>query len=147
MPKEINDFILELEELIKKAHETGDKYVFQDPAYDITDALEELENPFEAVEPILHLIERCPDIDYGGPGPFGSFLEKFYRKDSNVRYEDLLLESLQRKPTPYTIFLLERICRDKDNPDRPCYVKAIKAYADSDCLDDYWKEAIRSIEE
>jgi len=147
MKKEINDYILELEELIKEAHKTGDKYVFQDPAYDITDALEELENPFEAVEPILQLIERCPDIDYGGPGPFGSFLEKFYRKDSNVRYEELLLESLQRNPKPYTIFLLERMCRDKHNPDRPRYVRIIKTYADSECLNNSWKETIRNIEE
>ena len=147
MSKEINDYILELEKLIDEAHKTGDKYVFIDPAYDIMDALEELENPFEAVKPILQLIERSPYIDYGGPGPLGSFLEKFYHKDSNVSYEDLLLESLQRKPTNYTIFLLNRLCRVKDNPDSSRYVKAIKAYANSDCVDEFWKEAIRSIEE
>jgi len=147
MPKEINDYILELEQLINEAYEKGDKYIFIDPAYDITDELEALEKPYEAVEPILRLIERCPDIDYGGPGPFGTFLEKTYRKDSGTRYEDLLLESLQRNPTPYTIYLLARICNDKNNPERPRYVKIIKSYADSDCLDDYWKEAIRNIEE
>ena len=143
MPKEINDYVLELEELIKVAHKTGDKYIFQDPAYDITDELEKLEKPFEAVEPILHLIERSPDIDYGDPGPFGSFIEKFYHKG----YEELLIESLQRKPTRYTIFLLARICNDKSDPDRPRYVNIIKSYANSDCLDDNWKKIIQDIEE
>ena len=146
MPKEINDYIIELEELIKEAHKTGDKYVFQDPAYDITDELEKLENPFATVEPILRLIERSPDIDYGGPGPFGTFLEKFCCKGLNMGYEELLIESLQRKPTNYTIFLLNRICNDKNDPNRPHYVKIIKTYANSDCLSDFWKEAIRSIE-
>ena len=147
MPKEINDYIFELEELIRQAHETGDKYVFIDPAYDITDELEKLEKPFEAVELILRLIERSPKIDYGGPGPFGTFLEKFCQKGLNMGYEELLVESLQRKPTQYTIFLLMRICNDKNDPSRSRYVKIIKTDVDSDCLDDYWKEAIRSIEE
>jgi len=143
VPKAINDYISELEELIKEAHKTGDKYVFQDPAYNITDELEELEKPFEAVEPIMRLIERSPNIDYGGPGPFGSFIEKF----SHEGYEELLIESLQRKPTNYTIFLLNRICNDKNDPDRPRYVKIIKTYANSNYLSGFWKEAIRSIEE
>jgi len=143
MPKEINDYILELEKLIKEAHKTGDKYVFQDPAYDITDELEKLEKPFEAVEPVLRLIERGPDIDYGGPGPLGTFIENFYNKG----YEELLVESLQRKPTNYTIFLLNRVCNDKNDPDRHRYVKIIKSYANSNYLSDFWKEAIRNIEE
>ena len=146
MSKEINDYIQELEKCIDEAHKTGDKYNFIDPAYDIIEGIENLENPFEAVEPILRLIERSPDIDYGGPGPFGSFVEKF-SKTPEMNYEKLLVESLQRKPTEYTVYLLDRICRVKTYPDRPRYVKLIKTFADSDFLSDYWKEAIRSIEE
>jgi len=143
MKKEINDYILELEGLIIEAHKTGDKYVFQDSAYDIMDELESLENPFEAVEPILRLIERSPHIDYGGPGPFGNFIEKFWHKG----YEELLIESLQRKPTNYTIFLLIRICNDKNAPDRPRYIRIAKTYANSEYLSDFWKETIRNIKE
>jgi len=147
MRKEISDYIAEMEGLIAEAHKTGDKYAFQDPVYDITDELNELERPFEAVEPILRLIERSPDIDYGGPGPFGTFLEKFCRKGLDMGYEELLIESLRRKPTRYTIFLLARICNDKSDPDRPCYVKTIKQYANSDCLDDDWRKIIQDIGE
>lgn len=51
-----------------------------------------MENNFEAIEPILQLIERSPDIDYGGPGPLGSFLENYYKKG----YEELLLKSIEK---------------------------------------------------
>ena len=146
MSKEINDYIQELEKCINKAHETGDKYNFIDPAYDIIDDIEKLENPFEAVEPILRLIERSPHIDYGGPGPFGSFVESYY-KNPQMNYEELLIESLRRKPTAYTVYLLDRMCRDKAHPDRLHYVKLIKTFANSDFLSDFWKEAIQSIEE
>ena len=146
MQKEISGYIQNLEKCINEAHETGDKYKFIDPAYDIIDQIEKLQNPFEAVEPILRLIERSPDIDYGGPGPFGTFIESYY-KNPQMNYEGLLIESLQRKPTMYTVFLLDRMCRDKSHPDRPHYVRLIKTFADSDFLSDFWKDAIRSIEE
>lgn len=108
----IEEFIKELEVLIKNADEQKDKYAFQDPAYELIDELEESENTFDFIEPIFLLIERSPEIDFGGPGPLGSFLENFYHKG----YEEKLLESLKRKPTKYTIFLLLRLCNDVNNP-------------------------------
>jgi hypothetical protein len=144
--KTINDYISELENYIKVAHKTGDKYAFQDPAYDIIDELEEFENPFEAVEPIFRLIERSPAIDFGGPGPFGTFLEQFYKENPPMNFEESLIESLKRKPTEYTIYLLDRLCNDKDNPDRPRFVKLLKTFADCDCLSDFWKNAIAEAE-
>jgi hypothetical protein len=146
MQKTINDYISELENYIKVAHETGDKYAFQDPAYDIRDELEELENPFEAVEPIFRLIERSPDIDFGGPGPLGAFLERFYKKDPPMNLEESLIESLQRKPTMQTVYMLSRLCNDKNHPDRPRFVKLLKTFADCDFLDDFWKKSIEEEE-
>ena len=35
--------------------------------YDFTDELEQCEKPFDAVRPILELIESSPNIDFGGP--------------------------------------------------------------------------------
>lgn len=141
MKDKINNGIEQMEKAIHLANEKDDKYIFQDMAYDIMDEFETLENPFECVEAIFQLIERSPKVDYGGPGPFGSFLEQFYKKG----YEEKLIESLQRKPTEYTVFLLHRICNDKKNSDREKYVALIKTYANSDFLDDYWKETIQNI--
>jgi len=117
MEKKIEDYIYELEQLIERADKENDKYLFQDPAYEIMEEIEELDNAFEFVEPIFLLIERSPDIDFGGPGPFGSFLETFYHNG----YEDILVKSLQRKPKEYTIHLLERLCNDESNPKRKEY--------------------------
>lgn len=117
MGNEVEDYIYELEKLIALADQEKDKYLFIDPAYEIIDEIGELGNAFDFVEPIFLLVERSPDIDFGGPGPLGSFLEKFYHNG----YEDILVKSLQRKPKEYTIYLLERLCNDENNPKRKEY--------------------------
>lgn len=117
MGNEMEDYFYELEKLIALADQEKDKYLFIDPAYEIIDEIEELGNAFDFVEPIFLLVERSPDIDFGGPGPLGSFLEKFYHNG----YEDILVKSLQRKPKEYTIYLLERLCNDESNPKRKEY--------------------------
>ena len=76
MDARITELLEELKQAIDKAATTGDKYQFIDPAYDLTDELEQCEKPFDAVRPILELIESSPNIDFGGPGPLGSFMEK-----------------------------------------------------------------------
>jgi len=59
----------------------------------------------ELVEPILRFIEEHPDIDYGMPGPLTHFVEKYYRKG----YEAKLIESIRRRPTFATVWMLNRI--------------------------------------
>ncbi|BDD08087.1 hypothetical protein FUAX_05190 [Fulvitalea axinellae] len=125
------EILEKLESLILKAHESGDKYDFIDDAYDLTDEIEERENNIEFVEPILKLIERSPNIDFGGPGPLGSFIELHYKKG----YEEILVESLNRKPTEYTIFLLHRLINDKANPKRKTYLELLKVIAENPGLD------------
>ena len=112
MDARITELLEELKQAIDKAATTGDKYQFIDPAYDLTDELEQCEKPFDAVRPILELIESSPNIDFGGPGPLGSFMEKFYHEG----YEEELVASLKRKPTEYTISLMFRIIADEENP-------------------------------
>jgi len=125
------EILNKLESLILKAHENGDKYDFIDKAYDLTDQIEEYENNFEFVEPILKLIEKSPNIDFGGPGPLGSFVEQHYKKG----YEEILVNSLNRKPTEYTIHLLHRLINDKDNPKRNEYLNILKSIAKNQNLD------------
>lgn len=124
MEKKIEDYINELARLIELADNKRDKYLFQDPAYEIMDEIEELDNAFDFLEPIFLLVERSPDIDFGGPGPFGGFLEKFYHNG----YEDTLVKSLQRKPKKYTIYLLKRLCNDKNNPKTKEYCALLDSF-------------------
>lgn len=128
MTEQISSIIDRLETYIKKAEETGNKYDFIDPAYEVTEELDPLENNFDAVEPILLLIERSPDIDFGGPGPLGIFLENHYKKG----YEELLLISIERKPTEFTLHLLHRLINDRNNPNFQTYLDVMKKISLSD---------------
>ncbi|WP_286967777.1 hypothetical protein [Flavobacterium sp. UBA4854] len=120
----VEDFIEKLEGWINHAVDQDDKYAFQDPAYDLIEEIEDSKEAFDFVEPIFHLIERSPEIDYGAPGPFGSFLEKFYHKG----YEEKLIDSLKRQPKEYTVFLLHRLSNDTKNPKVEEYKKILKSF-------------------
>lgn len=88
-------------------------------------ALEGLRNSptaFDAVEPILRLMERNEDADFGTPGPFVHFVETFYRSG----YEDKLLESIRRKPTSHTLWMLNRIVNDVRGKQKILYIAAMK---------------------
>lgn len=59
----------------------------------------------EAVEPILQFMEGHPFIDYGAPGALVHFVEKFYARG----YETKLVESVKRRPTTTTVWMLNRV--------------------------------------
>ena len=118
MTEKITKIIHEIEAYIQTAEEADDASDYLEPISEIVDELIELENNFDAIQPILELIERSPDIDYGGPGPLGHFLEKHSKKG----YEELLLKSIDRKPTIYTLDLLHRLVTDKENPNHKIYI-------------------------
>lgn len=65
----------------------------------------------EAVEPLLQLIERHPLDDFGMPGAIVHFVERFYKKG----YEELLVKSINRKPTMHTVWMLNRIINGSEN--------------------------------
>ena len=67
-------------------------------------------NGCEAVEPILQFMENHPEVDYGTPGPLVFFVEAF------SCYERKLIKSIQRKPTPNTVGMLNRVINSKSDP-------------------------------
>jgi hypothetical protein len=68
----------------------------------------------EAIEPVLQFIERHPDIDFGTPGPLVHFVEQYYGQG----YEEKLLQSLARKPTMLTVWMLNRVINGTEEPAR-----------------------------
>lgn len=58
----------------------------------------------EVLARILALVEAFPDLDYGGPGPFGSLIEQ---KPVSA-YEAALLASLVRQPSTQVLGWLDR---------------------------------------
>ena len=66
----------------------------------------------ETVGPILQFMEEHPAIDLGAPGPLVHFIEGFCQKG----YEERLVDSVQRKPTSATVWLLNRIINGEMAP-------------------------------
>lgn len=77
---------------------------FIDAAYDLTERLAETDTS-EAIEPILKLMETHPEADFGNPGPIVHFVERYHRRG----YEQKLLESIGRRPTRHTLWMLNRL--------------------------------------
>lgn len=104
---------------------TSSDFVFQ--AYRLTEKWSAESDSYKAVEPILLFLEEHPDLDVGSPGPLVHFVEQF----SGDKYEAKLLESLRRKPTAHTLWMLNRIINGVKNSDekRP-YVNAMSEAKD-----------------
>ena len=63
-----------------------------------------------AIEPMFKLIEKYPLVDFGSPGPLVHTLESF-----PGQYESCLFESLNRRPTPITVWMFNRIINGEPN--------------------------------
>lgn len=62
------------------------------------------------IEPILRFMEQHPTLDYGIPGPLVHFIEsRDQSEEARDLYAQLYIESLERKPTPHTVWLLNRL--------------------------------------
>lgn len=92
---------------------TGD---YLDELYRIAERLEEEDAEGEAVEPVLRFLEQHRDTELGMPGPLVHHLEKYFRRG----YEEKLLNSLRRAPTPRTVWMLNRLLNGlKDSEKEP----------------------------
>ncbi|AIJ48741.1 hypothetical protein O987_23290 [Comamonas testosteroni TK102] len=92
------------------ARDQQDKWLIIDPVYEHLETLQEA--ALEQVLPhILTLIETYPELDYGGPGPFGSLIEEH----PMATYTPALLASLERQPSVQVMGWLDRTMRvDED---------------------------------
>lgn len=77
----------------------------------------------QVVEPILKFMEAHPEIDFGAPGELVHLVERFYGNG----YEAELIESVNRKPTQHTIWMLNRIINDTKLPEmRKRYISVLE---------------------
>jgi hypothetical protein len=87
----------------------------------------------ESIEPILRFIEDHPSLDYGTPGPLVHFIEGFYLKG----YEEKLIESVGRKPTMLTVWMLNRVLNGTEEPvKRQLLVRAMRQAAGNSKADE-----------
>ena len=114
--------------LIKRLYDNVFSDNFTEVAYQVTDELIKSTNSFEAVDPIIRLIESNPSIDFGNPGPLVHFLEKFGEKE----YDEKLIESIIRTPSGHTLFMLNRIINSiEDDDKKETYINLFDTVIDS----------------
>jgi len=123
----------ELLNILKREIDSDD---FIGIAYEVIDKIKETENPFKYVEPFLRLMEENPDADFGLPGPLVHFMESFNG------YEDLLLQSVNRKPTIFTVWLVKRVINDPKLENRDRYIDVLKKILNNDTVNKEVKQEV-----
>ncbi|WP_394522830.1 hypothetical protein [Lacrimispora sp. JR3] len=122
-------------ETLRKAVSEDD---FINIAYDVVDSIKESETPYNFVEPILQLMEDFPEADFGQPGPLTHFVETFY----NNGYEELLYQSVKRKPTLHTIWMMNRIINDPKLVNKESYLDLLNEIRNRNNVDKDIKDRI-----
>ena len=99
--------------------------------------LNDIDEKFEAVQLILKLFEECPDYYFGMPGELVRFVESFYRDG----YEYELLKSIKRKPTPHTLWMLNRIINGSNKNEKLALISLLDEVLEIPNLDQATKES------
>lgn len=110
--------------------------------WDAMEALEAVAEPFTYVKPILDIIAAHPDVDFGIPGELVHFVEKF----SEQGYEELLIESVRKSPTPHNIWMAHRCYNDNNSPFRERIGNLIQELREDDNVPGTMKEVIDEYE-
>ena len=63
-------------------------------------------NPKELLEDLFKILERNPHFDFGMPGNLVRLIEKHYKEPD---YQDYVIKSIERTPTEYNLWLLQRL--------------------------------------
>ena len=72
---------------------------------DLIEKISDLNLGSASIEPLLYFIEEHPLVEFGFPGAIVHYLERFYKQG----YEEKLIDSLNRRPTRHTVFMLNRL--------------------------------------
>lgn len=91
----------------------------------LMEELRNLDRADRSLAPILRLIESNPDEDIGMPGPLVHFAEEYYRRG----YERALLESIGRRPTSYSLWMLNRLINGSSGEERRGYFAVMQRVA------------------
>lgn len=98
------------------------------------------DDSIEYVRKLLSYMENNPDIDYGMPGPIVHYMEKYYRNG----YEQLLHDSVVRKPTVHTLWMLNRVINGSDKAEKDKYLLSLKEISNNKSLPENVREEAKS---
>jgi hypothetical protein len=119
-------------EIDKQLANIGSEQDLMDRTEELIDAWDASNTGVVAVNPVLKFMEAHPEWDYGLPGPFVHFVERFYRQG----YEQALVESIGRRPTPHTVWMLNRVINgEKDFVGKMNYLNVLLAAKENKSID------------
>ena len=88
------------------------------------------------MDPLFRILEKNSDFDFGMPGQIVHTLEKHYKKG----LEEELFKLLNRKPTFYTLWMLNRIINGtSDAKEKEGYMEMLKSILKME-IPDYLKK-------
>jgi hypothetical protein len=90
---------------------------FESSSAELTEAWSAAGVGIESVQPILRFMEEHPELDYGSPGPLVHFVEEVYLKGYKW-YEEELIQSMNRRPTIMSVWMLNRVLNGTEEPTR-----------------------------
>jgi len=105
-------------------------------------------SPKEFLVPLLRLLENNPTFNFGMPGEVVRTIEQHYQ-DSD--YLDLIIQSVERIPTEYNLWLLNRLMNTFDDEDKIkkglSVFHKVKQGTDSDAIREIVQEFIENFDE
>lgn len=122
-------------EALKNAAQPYERYFIAD---EVRQAMMNLPQPFELVEPILEIIGNNPSVDFGAPGDLVHYVECF----SGKGYEELLIQSVMQSPTPHNIWMLHRCYNNPKDHRLDAYKAMIVALKKTDSVPEEVKNEI-----
>ena len=125
----------EIIQALNDALKTDTTYYLDDK---VKEAMQLYPDPMELVEAVLEIIGTNPAVDFGMPGELVHFVEGFYRKG----YEERLIASVRRNPTPHNIWMVHRCYNDMKNPLHEDFLKLIESLRNDDSISDEIKNEI-----
>jgi hypothetical protein len=118
----------DLKTIIDEIHKNVLTPDFIEKCEDYAESLKRVADTKKSIAEILKIFETYPAVDFGNPGPLTHFIETHYKNG----YETQLHVSLKRKPTPHTVWLLNRILNDSTHPNHDKFYSLMKNIAESD---------------
>ena len=125
----------EIIEALKASAKPYERFYIED---EVRQAMMNLPQPFELVEPILEIIGNNPTVDFCAPGDLVHYVECFSEKG----YEELLIKSVMQTPTPHNIWMLHRCYNDPKDHRHDIYKTVIEALKKADNVSEEVKREI-----
>ena len=109
--------------------------------YEITDNFDGIEAPEKAVPRMFALLEKFPDAELGTPGPLVHCIE------SVDGYESQLIESIHRRPTYLTVWMVNRRLNSTlTEEERTTFLEILNAVSKNKALLDLADDAAQLLE-